>query len=212
MCLCLVTHSCPTLCDPTDSSLPGSSVHGILQARIPEWIAVLSSRGSSQPRDQTQVSLIAGRFFTIWATRETQEYWRGSLSLFQGNFPIQELNWGLLHCRWILYQLSYPGSPWGTNPLLSIMKPYPIPLITLLFKLGFSVSVSAWGKLFLEEVLSLGYLKFKISKSYSWSSYLRSPHSSIVSFPFFVTTYFYLLAHAPLLGAVFGSCFPYTNI
>ena len=143
MCLCLVTHSCPTLCDPTDSSLPGSSVHGILQARIPEWIAVLSSRGSSQPRDQTQVSLIAGRFFTIWATRETQEYWRGSLSLFQGNFPIQELNWGLLHCRWILYQLSYPGSPWGTNPLLSIRKPYPIPLITLLFKLGFSVSVSA---------------------------------------------------------------------
>ena len=53
-----------------DYSLPGSSVHEILQARILEWVAMPSSRGSSQPRDQTQVSCIAGRFFTIWATRE----------------------------------------------------------------------------------------------------------------------------------------------
>ena len=49
---------------------------GILQARIPEWIAMPSSRGSSQPRDKTQVSRIAGGFFTSWATREAQEYWR----------------------------------------------------------------------------------------------------------------------------------------
>ena len=51
-------------CDPMDCSLSGSSVHGILQARILEWIAMPSSRGSSQPKDQTQVSWIAGRFFT----------------------------------------------------------------------------------------------------------------------------------------------------
>ena len=50
--------------------LPGSSVHGILQARILEWVAVVFSRGSSQPRDQTQVSCIADGFFTSWATRE----------------------------------------------------------------------------------------------------------------------------------------------
>ena len=50
-----------------DCSPPGSSVHGILQARILEWVAMPSSMGSSQPRDQTQVSLIAGGFFTIWA-------------------------------------------------------------------------------------------------------------------------------------------------
>ena len=50
--------------------LPGFSVHGILQTRILEWVAVPFSRGSSQPRDWTQVSRIAGRFFTIWATRE----------------------------------------------------------------------------------------------------------------------------------------------
>ena len=65
------SQSCQTLCNPMDCSPPGSSVHGILQARILVWIAFLFSRGSSQPRDQTQVSCIAGRFFTIWATRES---------------------------------------------------------------------------------------------------------------------------------------------
>jgi len=53
-------------------SLPGSFVHGILQKRILEWVAVLFSRGSSPPRDQTQVSCFAGRFFAVWAIRETQ--------------------------------------------------------------------------------------------------------------------------------------------
>ena len=53
-----------------DCHSPGSSVHGILQARILEWVAIAVSRGSSWPRDQTQVSHIAGRFFTVWDTRE----------------------------------------------------------------------------------------------------------------------------------------------
>ena len=53
-----VTQSCLTLCDPVDCSLPGSSVHGILQARILEWVAISFSRGSSQPRDQAWVSCI----------------------------------------------------------------------------------------------------------------------------------------------------------
>ena len=60
-----VTQLCPTLCNPMDYT-----VHEILQARIPEWVAFPFSRESSQPRDQTQVSCIAGRFFTNWATRE----------------------------------------------------------------------------------------------------------------------------------------------
>ena len=68
----LVAQSCPTLCDPMDCSPPGSSVHGILQARILEWIAMPSSRVSSWPRDQTHVSCIASRFLTIWVTREAQ--------------------------------------------------------------------------------------------------------------------------------------------
>jgi len=60
-----VAQSCPTLCNPMDYSLPGASVHEILQARMLQWVAVSFSRGSSQPRDQTQVSQIAGRFFTV---------------------------------------------------------------------------------------------------------------------------------------------------
>ena len=65
-----VTQLCPTLCDPMNCSLPSTSVYGIIQARILEWVAIPFSRGSSQARDRTQVSHIAGRFLTIWATRE----------------------------------------------------------------------------------------------------------------------------------------------
>ena len=67
-----VTQLCLTLCDPMNYI-----VHGILQARIPEWVAFPFSRGSSQPWDQTQVFRIAGEFFTSWATKEAQEYWSG---------------------------------------------------------------------------------------------------------------------------------------
>ena len=56
---------CPTLCDPIDGSPPGSPIPGILQARTLEWVAMPFSRGSSQPRDRTQVSHIAGRFFVV---------------------------------------------------------------------------------------------------------------------------------------------------
>ena len=66
-----VAQSSPTLGHPVDCNLPGSSVHGIFQARVLEWVAISFSRVSSQLRDQTRVSRIAGRHFTIWATRET---------------------------------------------------------------------------------------------------------------------------------------------
>ena len=134
--LCLVTQLCPTLCNPMDCSLPASSIHGvsqarilewvaislsggsfqprgwthvsctgrqilyprvlsrsviftwaaalqaptsvgILQARILEWLAISFSWGSSQPKDQTQVSRIVGRLFTSWTIRGAQEYWSG---------------------------------------------------------------------------------------------------------------------------------------
>ena len=63
-----VTQSCPALCDPMDYSPPGSSVLGIFQARVLEWIAISFFRGSSWSRDQTRGSCIAGRHFTVWAT------------------------------------------------------------------------------------------------------------------------------------------------
>ena len=86
----LVTQSCRTLCDPMDHSLPGSSVRAILQARILEWVAVPSSRGSSQPRDWTRVFSIAGRFFTIRATREAQSLEKQKTSAsFQLAEPLQ---------------------------------------------------------------------------------------------------------------------------
>ena len=95
-----------------------------------EGVAISSSRGSSQPRDPTQVLCIAGRFLTIWVTREahnlhslsklhmsarileyvTQEYWSGSPIPSPGDFP-DPLMWGFLHCRWLLHQLSHQGSP-----------------------------------------------------------------------------------------------------
>ena len=102
------TQSCPTLCDPMDYT-----VHGILQARILEWIAFPFSRGSSQPRDQTQCRSLALQVDSLPAepTRKPKNTGVGNLSLLQQIFLTQESNWGLLHCRWILYQLSYQGSP-----------------------------------------------------------------------------------------------------
>ena len=161
-----------------DCSPPGSSVHGVLQARIPEWVAILFSGGFTRPRDQTGASCTAGRFFNIWVSRERKWKWkwksqsyptlwnpmdytvhgilqarllewvvvpfsRGSsqtrngtgvtyivggffvswanqgsprivewvsLTLLQRIFLTQESNPGLLHCRQILYQLSYRRS------------------------------------------------------------------------------------------------------
>ena len=82
-----VTQSCPTLCNPMDCSLPGFSVHGIFQARVLEWDAISFSRGSSQPRDQTLVSCIASRRFTVWAMRE--------VSPAQSNYKWHFLHWAL---------------------------------------------------------------------------------------------------------------------
>ena len=154
--------SCPILCNPMDCRLPGSSVHRILQARIMEWDAMSSSRGSSRPRDRTHISYVScicrrvfffffffflplapsrkpkdplisvqslsrvRLFATPWtrllfATPPTRLLcsWAspgkntgvGCHFLLQWIFRTQGLNLGLLHCRWILYQLSYEGRP-----------------------------------------------------------------------------------------------------
>ena len=87
------------------------TVHGTLQARILEWVAFPFSRRSPRPRHQTQVSCTAGGFLPAEPPRKPKNTGVRSLSLLQGVFPTQEPNRGLLHCKRILYQLSYEGSP-----------------------------------------------------------------------------------------------------
>ena len=71
VCVCVwLSQVC--VCDTMDCNLIDSSVHGILQIRILKWVAIPFSRGSSWPRDQTRVSCIAGKFFTVWVTREAK--------------------------------------------------------------------------------------------------------------------------------------------
>ena len=94
----LVTDSC----NPMDCSLPGSSVHGILQARILEWIAISFSRGYFWPGNQTPVSCIAGRFFTDWAMREAP-----SIMVFS--------NESVLRIRWPKYWSSASILPMNTQ-------------------------------------------------------------------------------------------------
>ena len=93
-----------------DCSPPGSSVRGDSLGRILEWVAMSSSRGSSQPEDWTQVSCILVDYLPSEPPGKPKTTGVGSLCLLQGIFPIQEWNQGLLHCRQILYQLSYQGS------------------------------------------------------------------------------------------------------
>ena len=85
-------------------------MRGMLQARILEWVALPSSRGSSQRNDRTQVSHVAGRFFTNAWNSLGQNTRVGSLALLQRIFPTQRSNPGLPHCRWILDQLGHQGS------------------------------------------------------------------------------------------------------
>ena len=106
-----VAQSCPILCDPMDCSLPGSSVRGILQAQILECVAVLFSRGSSQPRDWTQVSHIAGRFFSILSRQRSPRILEWAAYPFSRKFPDPGVKLGSPELQVNFYQLSYQGSP-----------------------------------------------------------------------------------------------------
>ena len=99
-------------CDCTDCSPPASSVHGDSPGKNAGVDCHTPSRGSSQPTDGTQVSRVAGGDSLLSEPPEKPKNTGvGSPSLLQGNFPTQESNWGLRHCRWILSQLSCQGSP-----------------------------------------------------------------------------------------------------
>ena len=129
--------SCSVVSDtfgPMDCSLPGASVHGDSSGKNSEWVGVLSSRGSSQPRDRIQISHIAGGFFTSWATGNPKNTGVGSQSL-QWIFLTQKSNQGPRHCRRILHQLSYQGSPVFLYPVKIFLKAvyslYPVKITSL---------------------------------------------------------------------------------
>ena len=109
LCCCSVVSD---LC-PMDCSLRGSPVREILQARMLEWVATAFSRGSSQPRDQTQFSCIAGRFFTFSATREDQEYRSVQPISYPGEFPNPGITPGSPALQEDSLQAEQPGKPYA---------------------------------------------------------------------------------------------------
>ena len=92
LCRSEVTQLCPSLCNPMDCNLLGSSVHGVLQAGVQEWVAISFSRGSFQSRDWTWVSCIAGRCFTVWSSREA---WNKAPNLSEPSFSHL---WNIIAC------------------------------------------------------------------------------------------------------------------
>ena len=138
-----ISHLCPTLCDPIDYSPPDFSVHGISQARILEWVAILFSRGSSQPRDRTEVSCIAGRFFIAWTTREAYALGISSektiiekdscTSVFIAALFTIARTWKQLRCppidewikkRWYIYTMEYCVCAKLLQLCLTLCHPY----------------------------------------------------------------------------------------
>ena len=106
----LVTQSCLTLCDPKDCSPPGSSVHGILQARIMDGMACPPPWDLPNPGTESRSPSLQADSLPSEPPGKSINTVMGSLSLLQGIFPTQGPNPGLLHCRQILYCLSHQGS------------------------------------------------------------------------------------------------------
>ena len=151
-----------------DCSLPGSSVHGILQARILEWVAIPFSRGSSRPRDWTQVSCTVGRFFTIWATRKSNiniltTYYISSVQFSRSVISNSLQTHGLQHTRLPCPSPNlgacsnpYPSSWWchpaissSVIPFSSCLQSFPasgsLPMSQFFTSSDQSIGVSDWA-------------------------------------------------------------------
>ena len=115
-CIVKVAQSCPTLCDPMDYT-----VHGILQARILEWVAFPFSRDLPNPGIKPRSLALRMDSSPAEPRGKPKNIGVGSLSLFQQIFPTQKSNWGLLHCRQILYQLSLMQTPKSIKSSLSFL-------------------------------------------------------------------------------------------
>ena len=135
----LVALSCPTLCNSVVCRPPGSSVHGILQARILKWVDVPFSRGSFQPRDRTQASCVAGRFLTVWGMREARVcvcVWGGSF------FPSPNM----CHLIFKDFQALFLSQSWTFSPLFpfSLLCSILISLLTVFPQYGVCLGVEIW--------------------------------------------------------------------
>ena len=134
-----IAQSCLTLCDPMDCGLPGFSIHGILQARILEWVTISFSRGSSRPKDRTWVSRIGGRRFNLWATRKDPvreldpkccnyfKIWRSQiknifkkrgLAIWKCMMTYGYIAEVILHCLWLIF--IWYSSHYITNKIIEI--------------------------------------------------------------------------------------------
>ena len=168
VCVCvLVTQSCPTLCNPMDCSLPGSSVHEIFQARILEWVAISFSRGSSQPKDRTRISCTIGEFFTDWATREALNqlvFHIPRVLVIGSGMGVWDLNWP--HCT---KRKDNQGEGYFSS-LLAIFRQ--LLLTTLL---------AAFGKVSLS--MKLRHLGGQIWETKDLRQPKKKPWNSQVSFP-----------------------------
>ena len=140
----LVTQSCLTLCHSVDCSPPDSSVHGILQARILEWVVILFSIVSSWARDQTWVSCTVDRFFTIWATREV---------------PICPL----IPCKW--------NNVWQVGIFKKLF--YPFPVCLFLFPLNFNLKMRSWGCIYHNAWLLLYWMYIRSFLTHLFLSWLK---------------------------------------
>ena len=162
----LVTKLCLTLCDPMDCSLPGSSVCGILQTRISEWVAIPFSRGSFQPRDKIQVSCIASRLFTIRAIRVAQVTW-SCLTIYNPMLNTVELR-----------------GVWGNQWKITVHQHFSLLQVTLFSRSVVSDSEIPWTAAYqasLSFTISRSLLKLMSTESVIPSKYLVLCQQSLVS-------------------------------
>ena len=164
-------------CDPMDCSPPGSSVHGIFQTRILKWVAMTSSMGSSPPRNQTQVSCIAGGFCTAWATREVFESLSVRFSSVQLFSHVQ-----LFVTPWITAcqaSLSITNS-WRSSKLMSIKSVMPSSHLILCHPQLLLPPIPPSIRLFSNE--STLHIRWPKYWSFSFSIIPSKEHPRLISF------------------------------
>ena len=145
--------SCLTLCNPRDCSPPGSSVHGILQAGIPEWVAMHSFEGPAPPRDQTRVSCITGGFFTGWATGEAQCVLQFIFILASATTAAKSLQ----SCPTLCNPID--GSPTG-SPIPGILRARILEWVAISFSNAWKwkVKVKSLSRVWLKSVSQISFL------------------------------------------------------